>query len=299
MQGVVYHYNPLEAEVIGKLADRYKPTLLLSTPTFLLSYIRKIKREQFKSLKYLVVGAEKLKAKIAQSFYEKFNIVPMEGYGATELSPIVSVSVPDYLFKNEDKIIHQVCYKPSKVGHPLPGEVVKVVNPRTFADLEPGRAGLLLVKGGNVMAGYLHQPELTKSVMYGDWYITGDIGNIDEDGFIQLIARQSRFSKIGGEMVPHIGVEEMIHNVLNAGDQVCVVTSVFDEKKGEKLVVLCVVDLDSQDICKKMNESNIPKLWIPRNSDFHRIENIPLLGSGKFDLSAIRKIAEEIYSGKG
>ena len=296
--GVVYHYNPLEAEVIGKLADKYKPTLLLSTPTFLLSYIRKIKPEQFKSLKYLVVGAEKLKEKIAWSFYEKFNIVPMEGYGATELSPIVSVSVPDYSFKKENKIIHQVCYKASKVGHPLPGEVVKVVNPETFAELGPDQDGLLLVKGGNVMAGYLHQPELTKAVMYGDWYITGDIGNIDEDGFIQLTSRQSRFSKIGGEMVPHIGTEEMIHTVLNAIDQLCVVTSVSDEKKGEKLVVLYTVNLDPQDICKKMNESNISKLWIPRSSNFHRIENIPLLGSGKLDLSAIKKIAEEIYSGK-
>ena len=296
--GVVYHYNPLEAEVVGKLAETYKTTLLLSTPTFLLSYIRKVKPEQFKSLKYLVVGAEKLKEKIAQGFSKKFGIMPMEGYGATELAPIVSVNLPDYSSKTEYETIHQVRYKPNKVGHPLPGEVVKVVNPSTFAELGPGEEGLLLVKGGNVMAGYLNQPELTKEVMHEDWYITGDIGNIDEDGFIQLTGRQSRFSKIGGEMIPHIGVEEEIHNVLNAHDQLCVVTSIPDEKRGERLVVLYIVDLDPQDVCKKMNESNIPKLWIPRSDDFHRIETIPLLGSGKLDLSAVKKLAEEVYYNK-
>lgn len=287
--GVAYHANPLDAVTIGKMAEKYKATILIGTPTFMSAYTRKCTKEQFANLRFVVTGAEKLKKSIADAFYEKFQVVPLEGYGATELSPIVSLGIPDYI--NEKEHIKQIGYKEGKVGQPIPGVAVKAVDPDTYELLPANQAGLLLVKGANVMMGYLKDEEKTREVIKDGWYITGDIGTIDDDGFVCITDRLSRFSKIGGEMVPHVKVEELIQNSFSDPEASCVVTSMADEKKGERLVVLYKGAVDIDEVWKSLNESEIPKLWIPKREAFHLVEDIPILGSGKVDLKKVKEMA--------
>ena len=149
----------------------------------------------------------------------------------------------------------------------------------------------MLVKGPNVMQGYLKRDELTREVINDGWYSTGDIANMDEDGFLMITDRLSRFSKIGGEMVPHIKVEESIHRAVNADGAMCVVTSVPDDRKGERLAVIYQGDYDPGDIVSLLKESGLPNLWIPDASMFHRVEALPMLGTGKIDLGTVKKLA--------
>jgi len=290
--GVVYHSNPMDAAVIGKLVYKYKATMIMGTPTFLGAYLRKCSIEQFKSVQIVVAGAEKLKKELIEAFREKYGIIPLEGYGATELSPIVSVGYPDYV--SEDKKVVQVGHKVGKVGHPIPGVAVKVVDPDSFEIFPYNTEGLLLVKGPNVMKGYLNNPQRTEEVIRDGWYITGDIATIDEDGFVNITDRLSRFSKIGGEMVPHIKVEEKIVEILGAADSICAVTSIKDDKKGERLVVLYVGDIDINWLWQALNNKDLPNLWIPKKDSFCKVEKIPVLGTGKLDLKNIKRIAQEL-----
>jgi acyl-[acyl-carrier-protein]-phospholipid O-acyltransferase/long-chain-fatty-acid--[acyl-carrier-protein] ligase len=177
----------------------------------------------------------------------------------------------------------------------LPGVSVRIVDPQSFAQLPIDQPGLLLVRGPNVMQGYLGQPEKTAEVLRDGWYVTGDIATLDEDGFLQITDRLSRFSKIGGEMVPHIKVEERLHELAGALEQTFVVTSVADERKGERLVVLHkLADAQLQPCLEKLAQSDLPNLWKPRPDQFTRVENFPLLGSGKLDLRKVRAVAEHL-----
>lgn len=288
---VVYHSNPLDASTIGKMVKKYKASILLGTPTFFSAYTRKCTKEQFESIRYAIAGAEKFQPQMVKAFEEKFGVIPFEGYGATELSPIVALGVhgPD----NESEHIKQYGNKLGKVGHPVPGVAAKVVDINTNEILGFDEEGLLLIKGPNVMKGYLNNPEKTAEVLQDGWYVTGDMAMIDRDGFIHVTDRISRFSKIGGEMVPHIKIEEKIMEALGLSERVCAVTSVPDEKKGERLIVLYVGEVDVDQLRSALAENGLPNLWIPRADAFYQIEEIPLLGSGKMDLAKIKQVAKE------
>lgn len=290
--GAVYHYNPLDAKMVGKLVEQYKATVLMATPTFLNAYIRRCEPKEFETLRTVVVGAEKLKSQLAKTFQERYKIEAMEGYGATELSPICAINFPD--FKQGDR--EQKAHKFGTIGMPLPGIAVRLVDPSTFAPVPEGTPGLILVKGPNVMKGYLNQEQLTKDVIKDGWYVTGDIGNLDEDGFITITDRLSRFSKIGGEMVPHIKVEEALHEVMRSSEPLAVVASVPDEKRGERLVVLHLNGVDVPAVVDGLRKSGLPNLWIPDEASFKPIETIPLLGSGKVDLNKIKQLAREMFA---
>ena len=290
--GVVYHSNPMDAKTIGEMVAKYKTTILISTPTFYAAYLRRCTAEEFSTLHYAIVGAEKLREPVAKAFKEKYGLDLLEGYGCTEMGPVVAVNIPDVQEGRE----HQTGLKPGTVGHPVPGVAAKVVNPDTGEMLPPGDEGLLLVKGPNRMMGYLGDPQQTAEVLKDSWYITGDIASIDDDGFIRITDRLSRFSKIGGEMVPHIKVEEAINQIL--GDQSCVVTSIPDEQKGERLVVFYTRNAtEPQELWDKLNQTDLPKLWIPKRENFYCVEAIPLLGSGKADLKKAKTMAMERVGG--
>ena len=282
--GAVYHYNPLDARRVGELAAEHKVTCLLGTPTFLLAWMRRVEPEKFKTLRRVVVGAEKLRAEVAKAFEEKYGLMPLEGYGATELSPVASVNIPDIAWPG----IRQTGTKLGTVGQPLPGVFMKVVDPGTGAELGAEEPGLLLVKGPNVMKGYLGDPAKTSEVVRDGYYVTGDIARIDEDGFVTLTDRLSRFSKVAGEMVPHIKVEESLHEVAGALDLTFVVTGVPDDRRGERLVVLYKGGVDVDDVLKKLAETGLPKLWLPDRSNFHKVDEIPLLGTGKVDFQKLK-----------
>jgi acyl-[acyl-carrier-protein]-phospholipid O-acyltransferase/long-chain-fatty-acid--[acyl-carrier-protein] ligase len=286
--GAVYHPNPTDAKTIGETVQKYRATLMISTPTFYVSYWRRCTREQFASLRYVIAGAEKLREQIAKGYQEKFGLTILEGYGCTELSPVVAVNTLDVIDGEEKQIGH----KPGTVGHPLPGIAAKVIDPDSGETLGPGQAGLLLVKGPNVMLGYLNQQNLTDQARRRGWYVTGDIATIDDDGFITITDRLSRFSKIGGEMVPHMKIEEMINDIL--GSPASVVTAIPDEHRGERLVVFYAKNGVSRDeLWDKLNKSELPKLWIPKRDDLRPIDEIPVLGSGKADLKKVKALALE------
>ncbi|HEX5218171.1 MAG TPA: acyl-[ACP]--phospholipid O-acyltransferase [Verrucomicrobiae bacterium] len=285
--GVVYHPNPLDAKTIGPLVSEYAVSFLLATPTFLQIYMRGCNPEDFGSLRLVAVGAEKLPERLASAFDEQFGIRPFEAYGCTECSPAVTVNTHDFRAAG----FRQVGGKRGKIGHPLPGISVRILNPETREPVELGQPGLLLVRGPNVMVGYLGKPEKTAEVLFDGWYTTGDIAALDEDGFLQITDRLSRFSKIGGEMVPHIKVEEKLHELAGVTEQTFVVTSVADEKKGERLVVLHKLTADKLASClEKLTASDLPNLWKPKADGFIRVESFPMLGTGKLDL---RKVKEE------
>jgi len=286
--GVVYHPSPLDARAIGALIGQYEVTFLLATPTFLQTYMRRCSAEDFGSLQYVMAGAEKLPDRVAQAFEDYFGVRPLEGYGCTECAPAVTVNTRDFRAAQ----FRQVGAKRASIGHPLPGISVRIVDPATMAPLAAGENGLLLVRGPNVMQGYLGRPEKTAEVLRDGWYNTGDIAAMDEDGFIHITDRLSRFSKIGGEMVPHIKVEDKLHEIAGATEQLFAVTAIPDDKKGERLVVVHTLNPERlQDCVAQLAKSDLPALWKPRADQFLHVDSLPYLGTGKLDLRRLKEIA--------
>jgi acyl-[acyl-carrier-protein]-phospholipid O-acyltransferase/long-chain-fatty-acid--[acyl-carrier-protein] ligase len=297
----VYHFNPLDARTIGKLCHDEKVTILLSTPTFLRSYIKRCDTEEFSQVRLVMTGAEKLPKDVADAFEEKFGQRPREGYGTTELSPVVSVNVPDF----KQGIYEQIATKPGTVGRPLAGISAKVIDPETGETLDVDQPGMLLIKGPNVMSGYLNMPEKTESVLKEGWYSTGDIAKIDNDGFIQITDRQSRFSKIGGEMVPHIKIEELLTGILSSPESEdgmelrAVVTAIADERKGERLIVLHKeLSKPVEQVIRELADSGLPNLWIPSPDSFLKVDEFPVLGTGKLDLKGVKAVAVAHFASK-
>jgi acyl-[acyl-carrier-protein]-phospholipid O-acyltransferase/long-chain-fatty-acid--[acyl-carrier-protein] ligase len=288
--GVVYHPNPTDAKTIGELAGAHRATVLISTPTFCGAYIRKCTREQFATLRYAIVGAEKLREPVAKAFKERFGLDLLEGYGCTEMAPVVAVNAPDVRDGSE----HQRASRAGSVGHPLPGVVAKIVDPTTGDGPLFGQEGLLLLNGPNRMKGYLGEPEKTQDVLRDGWYVTGDIATIDDAGFIRITDRLSRFSKIGGEMVPHMKVEQQIQELLDP-HFTCVVTAIPDAARGERLVAFYTdPSVTSQTLWEQLGRTELPRLWLPKREDLRLLEAIPTLGTGKVDLRAVRQLASDM-----
>jgi acyl-[acyl-carrier-protein]-phospholipid O-acyltransferase/long-chain-fatty-acid--[acyl-carrier-protein] ligase len=286
--GVVYHPNPLDAKVIGELVERYSVTFLIATPTFLQAYTRRCSPESFGSLQYVLVGAEKLPERVALAFEDTFGIRPLEGYGCTECSPVVTVNGRDFRAPG----FRQVGGRRGKIGHPLPGVTVKVVDLDTGEPVAPGTSGMLLVKGPNVMKGYLGKPEKTAEVLRDGWYTTGDVALMEEDGFLTITDRLSRFSKIGGEMVPHIKIEDKLHDLAGVTEQVFAVTALPDEKKGERIVVITTLSAEKlAPVLEKLPQCDLPALWKPRANQFFLVDALPMLGTGKIDLRGVKAAA--------
>ncbi len=290
----VYHVNPLDARTIGELCERFKATVMVVTPTFLRSYLKRCEAQQLATLEIIISGAEKLPADLSDAFETKFGVRPSEGYGATELSPIVSCNIPDARARDRSR----PGTKPGTVGPPLPGVLAKVVDPETGADLGIDAEGRLLIGGPTVMRGYLNRPDKTAEVVRDGWYDTGDIATIDADGFLAIAGRLSRFSKIGGEMVPHLRIEEGLLSLCDAADvqdgPLLAVTAVPDERKGERLIVLHrPLPKPPEVLLREFAATGVPNLWLPDRTAFVEVEAVPLLGSGKLDLRRIKEIAAE------
>ena len=291
----VFHFNPLDAKQVGKLAQKYKATVLLATPTFLKGYMRRITPEQFEHLDVVVVGAEKMPQDQFEAFEKRFGVRPVEGYGTTELSPLVSVNIPP----SRSQAKYQIDREEGSVGRPLPGVAARVVEPETDRELLAGEDGMLLITGPNVMQGYANREEQTREAIQDGWYVTGDIAHIDQQGFIHITGRLKRFSKIAGEMIPHGKVEEELEKQLMEGDEddvkrVCV-TAVPDAKKGERLIVLQLESsLSADDLRKGLSEAGLPNLFIPAADSFYVVDEIPMLGTGKLDLGGAKQKALEL-----
>jgi len=295
---MVYQVDPKQAKETGELCRDHRCTILLTTPTFLRFCLRRCEPDDFKTLRILMCGAEKLAPCLAEEFTQKFGVQPLEGYGCTELSPVAAANVPDVVAWSPDHATaggRQVGHKPGTIGQPVPGVAARIVDPDTCAPLPVGREGLLLIYGGNVMRGYLGRPDATREAMHNGWYKTGDIARFDEDGFLIITDRLARFSKIGGEMVPHQKVEDELQTILGTTERACVVTSVPDEKRGERLVVLHTPlnGVNLHQAWQRLNDRGLPNLWVPAERDFFEVPELPVLGTGKLDLKRIKEIALE------
>ena len=289
---IVTYPNPLEVAKNAALIERYKLTLLLATPTFLRGYLRKVESHQLRSLRLVITGAEKLPLDLAKAFDERFKQRVFEGYGLTETSPVVSVNLPDVEPTKPGEQV-QPSSRLGSVGKMAPGIAAEIREPETDRKLSLHETGMVWFHGVNIFEGYLHDPDRTAEVLREGWLKTGDIGRFDEDGFLYIEGRLSRFSKIGGEMVPHETIEQKIIDLLEFSgkdERVIAIMGVQDEAKGEVLMLLSTADVDLVHLRAKLQGDGMPNLWIPKQ--VRRVESIPVLASGKLDLGKCRELAE-------
>jgi len=290
---IVTYPNPLDPAKCAALIDRYKLTFLLLTPTFLRLYLRKAEPEQLKTLRLIITGAEKLPLELASHFEERFHKKVFEGYGLTETAPVVSVNLPNPEPPKPGEHV-QPSSRLGAVGRLAPGIAAEIREPETDQKLSLYDSGMLWLRGVNIFEGYLHDPQRTAEVLRDGWLKTGDIGRFDEDGFLYIEGRLSRFSKIGGEMVPHEAIEHKIIELMELSgrdERPIAVVGVQDESKGEALVLLSAVDIDVSELRKKLQEAGVPNLWIPKH--LQRVETIPVLASGKLDLKRCQETVAE------
>ena len=286
---VVCHPDPTDGYSIGKIAAKYEATMLFATATFLRLYTRnrKLHPLMFKDLRLVVAGAEKLSEEVRKAFKNKFGKEIYEGYGTTETTPVASVNLPDVLLPDTWKI--QIGNKYGTVGLPVPGSSFRIVDPNTFEILPVGEEGMILIGGTQVMSGYLKDKQKTVSVIKEidgiRWYVTGDKGKLDEDGFLTIVDRYSRFAKIGGEMISLGLVEQEINKILHEDEKIAT-TSIPDAKKGEAIVLLFEGSREIKELMKKISTLDLNPLHIP--SKIYKVDSVPILGTGKADYNGAK-----------
>ena len=278
---VVTYPSPLDPHALGEVVAKHAVDLVVTTPTFLRTLMRRAGKEKLGRVRMVVTGAEKLPEPLRQEFEERIGVKVYEGYGMTEGSPVIAVNRPG-------------AERAGTVGRIVRGLEVRTVEEETRKVLSKGESGILEFRGPNIFPGYLGRPDLTEKVLLDGWYHSADYGRIDEDGFLTIEGRRARFSKIGGEMVPHGLVEEHLlgwlkeKGVWHEGLQELMVTAVEDEKKGESLVVLHSCEIEAAEAEKALRDVGVPNLWIPKK--FIRVKAVPILASGKLDLAAAQKM---------
>ncbi|MGI8957165.1 MAG: AMP-binding protein [Chthoniobacterales bacterium] len=288
---IITYPNPLETAKCAEQIERHRVTIVLAAPTFLRGYLRKAEPQQMKTVRLTITGAEKLPRRLADTFAERFGKPVFEGYGLTETSPVVAVNLPEPEAANPGDPA-QPSQRPGSVGKMAPGIAAEIRDPESGKKLSLHETGMLWLRGPNIFEGYLHDPARTEEVLQEGWLKTGDLGRFDEDGFLFIEGRLSRFSKIGGEMVPHETVEQKILLALqldNEGERTLAVTSVVDAQKGEALVLLSTIEIDQARLRTQLQEAGVPNLWIPKT--IQRVEQIPVLATGKLDLRRCSEIA--------
>jgi len=289
--GVVTVPSPLETRKIVESIQQEKVTVLLGAPTFIRPILRKATKEELKTLKLVITGAEKLPLDLYESFVKQFGIEILQGYGLTETTPVASINQYDPPITTTTAE-RQEGKRVGSTGRLLPGTTVRIIDPETEQELPMHQTGMLWLKGANVFTGYLKDEEKTASALKDGWFVTGDLGRMDEDGFLYIEGRLSRFSKIGGEMVPHGTVEQCLITAFG-WDQLegpaAMITGIPDSSKGEALVLLTTQNVTVAEIRTKLLEAGLPNLWVPKL--VCKVDQIPGLGTGKVDLKACRTIA--------
>ncbi len=278
--------SPLETRRVADAVEAEKVTVMMGTPTFLRPYFKRVEPSKLKSLRFVVGGAEKTPRGFHRMWEDTFGGNYLEGYGLTETSPVVSCNLPAR-GGNAAEI------REGSVGRLFPGMEARVVDPSTGEVKRRGELGILELKGVNVFGGYLDDPVATRQCFRNGWFVSGDLARIDDGGFLYIEGRLSRFSKLGGEMVPHGTVEQAIIEAFGLQDSespLVAVTGVYDNRKGEALVVLAAVEIKPDALRARLTKRGLPNLWIPRT--IKRVDAIPCLASGKLDLRALNELAE-------
>ncbi len=271
---IVAHANPLDYSAIVKSIIKYKITVLIGTPTFFHGYLRKSKPGDLNTIRFAIAGADKLNEKLRLAYKDQHGIDILEGYGTTETSPVVSVNTPEN-------------NTPGSIGKPVPEVLVKIVDRETDEKLPVGKVGKIMVKGDLVMKGYLHDMEETSLHMHAGWYDTGDMGMLDEDGFLWHKGRLKRFVKVGGEMVSLVKVEEVLAKYLPNGVTCCVVDVPNPKKGADVVAAVATGEFNKKKVLKQLAKE-LPAISVPK--EFYVIEDIPLMGSGKVAFREVEKI---------
>lgn len=295
---LVTYPSPLETKRLAELIHQHGIYLLLATPTFLRGYMRRVDPEQLASLELVVTGAEKLPVNLAESFAKKFGKTPFEGYGLTETSPATNVNLPDAV-PSSDGLPVLTHYRLGSVGQFLPGIAVRITDAVSEEPCPVNQSGIIWLKGSNIFPGYLDREDLTNEVLIDGWFRTGDVGRLDDDGFLYIEGRISRFSKIAGEMVPHEALEGHLNRILGLDkedERKIAVIGLPDDKKGEVIALLSSVagealEQEVVDIRYKLMDAGIPSLWCPKY--IIPVDSIPVLASGKLDIKGCEKVALE------
>lgn len=277
---IVTHANPLEYRKIVESIMKYKITVLIGTPTFFFGYSNRSEPGNLSSVRYAIAGADKVPEKLYEQFNRDHGIEILEGYGATETSPVISVNTPDF-------------NKPGSIGKPLPGVRVKILDRETDEELPANREGKIVVKGDLVMKGYLGDLEETSLHIHNGWYDTGDMGVLDDDGFLWHRGRLKRFVKIGGEMISLVKVENELSKLLPE-DVICCVVDVPNLSKGSEIVAAVATgEIDQKKILKQLKKK-LPAIAVPK--EFYVIEDIPLMGGGKVAFRSVEKICRDMQN---
>lgn len=290
----ICHPDPTDTLTIAKAIAKFQATVFCGTSTFLrmFSLNRRIHPLMLESLRVVVAGAEKLSPEVRDAFKLRFNKEIYEGYGTTETTPVASVNIPDRIDPGDWKV--QQGTKPGTVGLPLPGGSFRIVDPATLETLQVGEDGLILFGGTQVMLGYLNDPEKTAAAIIEldgrRWYKTGDKGHLDEDGFLTIVDRYSRFAKVGGEMISLGAIETVIGKLLPEDAEI-LATAVPDGRKGEMVVLLFAGGIERDELKALIDQSALNPLMRP--SRLIPVEAIPKLGSGKNDFNRAKRIALE------
>ncbi len=275
----VAYPNPLDYKIICNLVRKFKVTLMAGTPSFYYGYLKKSNQGDFDSIKVAISGADTLSKQIYNGFIKKHNLKIMNAYGTTETSPAISMNLP---YSN----------KGGSVGKPIPNVEVKIINIETDEELPANTVGKILVKGDMVMKGYLGDLEETTLRIHKGWYDTGDMGLIDEDGYIWHKGRLKRFVKVGGEMISLVKVEEVLNKFL-PDDVICCVVDVPNPTKGADVVAAVTTgEIDTKAIVRKMKKE-LPAIALPK--EFHTFKNIPMMGSGKVNFKEVERLCREIH----
>ena len=290
--------DPTDAQGVGKLTAQYRATLLFGTSTFFRIYAKskKLHPLMFESIRFVIGGAEKVLTDVRSAFKNKFGLTIHEAYGATEATPGISTNIPDVLNSRYWEL--QVGHKIGTVGLPFPGSLCRIVDPKSFKQLPQGEEGMIIVGGIQIMKGYLKNQEKTDEVIREidgiRWYVTGDKGELDEDGFLTIVDRYSRFAKIGGEMVSLGGIEEEIRSIIPEDIDI-IATHIPDDKKGEKVVLLYNGDISESELKDIVKSSKLNPLSQP--SSYYHVESMPRLGSGKADFKMAKVVAIKLADG--
>jgi acyl-[acyl-carrier-protein]-phospholipid O-acyltransferase/long-chain-fatty-acid--[acyl-carrier-protein] ligase len=287
--------SPLDTKKIVEAIQQEQATVMLGAPTFVRPFLKKATKEELASLNLVVTGAEKLTMDLYESFLGQFGIEILQGYGLTETTPATNINQhnpPVTTSTAEEQLGKRV----GAVGRLMPGMTARIVDPDTGEELPMSSTGMLWLKGANVFPGYLKDPEKTAAALKdGGWFVTGDLGRFDEQGFLFIEGRLSRFSKIGGEMVPHGTIETRLIELFGweqTDGPVVAITGIPDPSKGEALVLLTTQDVTAEQVRSKLLESGVPNLWVPRI--IKKVDKIPMLGTGKTDLKGVRTLALEL-----
>ncbi|NLO04094.1 MAG: AMP-binding protein [Bacteroidales bacterium] len=279
---MITYANPLDFQTISNMAREERPTLMVGTPSFFWGYLQKSEPGDYKSFRLMVSGADKCPDALRKEFMKKHGVTLLEGYGTTETSPVISVNTPEF-------------NRPGSTGKVIPGLQVRIEHFETGELCKPGEVGKIMVKGDSVMKGYFEDPGQTAEVLKDGWYNTGDMGFLDTEGYLWHSGRFKRFTKIGGEMVSLVKVEDVLEKLLPE-DVKCCVVEISDEKKGSYIVAAVSAEINKTEMLRRMMKE-LPIISLPRQFVF--IEELPMMGTGKVDFRKVTEMVREIMETSG